>query len=351
VRDVIRRLAQGLLAVAALALVAFAVYCDEAWCDKHVFLPQQFFIAASRGIVFWSRAFAAATAFVLMLLVPRVPQGASARRLLIAALLSVPAADVLLQWRMGRLFRPELVAAMDALTTADPRYGVTFAPSIDRVQPLSGREIRFRTDAERRRISGTPIDRAAPSLVFTGESAVAGFGLQWEETFPVLVSARLNLQVVNLASPNYRADQSWLRLRDALPGLDHPVAVVGIFMPGLVGRSFASQRRSHGSGLYRLWKHLYWSDAEIQEGVASVGSTLAGMDALAKTRGAPCVFVVMGHTPPWMMHDVFEVRGLDAVVVDIPPSELLADGHPGPRASIRIADALEARLRTRIAAR
>jgi len=368
----LRRLAQGAVVLAALALLAFAWRCDGPWFDKHVFLPQQFFIPASRGIVFWSRALTAAIGALLLFLVPSVPRGASGRRLLLAVLLAVPAAEVVLRWRMDRLLRPELVAAMDALTTPDARYGVTFKPSMDRVQPLAGREIRFQTDAEARRIPGVPIDRALPSLVFTGESAMAGFGLRWEESFPALLGARLHLQVVNLASPNYRSDQSWLRLKDALPELERPVAVVGVFVPGLIGRSFAGQRRpparsspSSGvelapleapdwiqrSGLYRLWNHLYWPDAAVEEGMRSVGAVFRDMAALAKARGAPCLFLVTGHTPQWMLHELFEAQGLDFVVIDLSPGDLLADGHPGPRGSIRIADALESRLRTKLARR
>jgi len=52
-----------------------------------------------------------------------------------------------------------------------------------------------------------------------------------------------------------------------------------------------------------------------------------------------------------MLHDLFEVPALDSVVVEVPQEELLADGHPGPRGSIRIANALEARLRTTLAHR
>ena len=141
-------------------------------------------------------------------------------------------------------------------------------------------------------------------------------------------------------------------------------------MPGLVGRSFAGQSHppaqpslsggvellpleSPGllqrSGLYRLWKHLYWSDAAVQEGMRSVSAVFRDMAALARARGAPCIFVVTGHTPQWMLHDLFDVASLDYVVVELPEQELLADGHPGPPGSIRIADALEPRLRTRIA--
>jgi len=366
----LRRLGQGAVIVAALALLAFAWHCDEAWFDKHVFLPQQFFIPASRGIVFWARTTAATTAALLLLLVPRLPHGASARRLLVALLLTLPAAEGLLRWRTRRLIRPELLAAMDALTASHPRYGFTLAAAIDRVQPMSGRAIRFRTDSKGRRIPGAPIDPALPSLVFTGESTVAGFGLQWEETFPALLGERFHLQVVNLGSPAYRADQSWLRLEDALPELDHPVAVIAVFMPGLVGRSFAGQRHPRARpspssgveilppepptfverlGIYRLWRHLYWSDAEVEEGLRSLAVVLRDMGALAKARGAPCIFLVTGRTPEWMLHELFEAAALDYVVVEVPEKELLAEGHPGPAGSIRIADALEARLRTTIA--
>jgi hypothetical protein len=349
-----RRLAQGAVVLAAVALVVFAWRCDGAWFDRHVFLPQQFFIPASRGIVVWSRTAATAIATTLLVLVPFLPRGASGRPLLLAVLLTVPAAEVVLGWRVHRLIRPELVAAMDALTTSHPRYGRTLAASMDRIQPISGREIRFRTDAEGRRISGAAIDPTSPSLIFTGESTMAGFGLQWEETFAALLGTRLRLQVVNLASPAYRADQSWLRLKDALPNLQHPVAVIGIFMPGLVGRSFVPPQAPtvlQRSGLYRLWKHLYWSDAAVDEGTRAVAASLRDIAALAKARGAPCVFLVTGHTPQWTRQELFDAPGLDSVIAELPQEELLADGHPDPRGSIRIADALEARLRTRLAHR
>src|SRR3989475_13015985 len=180
---------------------------------------------------------AAVPASLLWFLFPFLPRGASPRRLLVAVLLTLPASEGLLRWRMDRLIRPDLLTAMDALTASHPRYGIPLAASIDRVQPLPRRPILSRTDGEGRRISDAAVDSALPSLVFIGESTVAGVGLQWEESFPALLGARLHLQVVNLASPAYRADQSWLRLNDALPSLEHPVAVGGVFIPGLTGRT------------------------------------------------------------------------------------------------------------------
>ena len=58
----LRRLSQGTIVLAAVALFVFAWRGDGAWFDKHVFLPQQFFIPASRGIVVWSRTAAATIA-------------------------------------------------------------------------------------------------------------------------------------------------------------------------------------------------------------------------------------------------------------------------------------------------
>jgi hypothetical protein len=273
---------------------------------------------------------------------------------------------------LRRLVNPGLADAMETLTTEHPRYGPTLAAGLDRLHRMSGRQIRFRTDADRRRISGSPVDPAAPSLVFTGESTVAGVGLQWEETFPAIVAARLHLQPVNLASPAYRLDQSWLRLKDALPMLEHPVAVVAFFMPGLVARSFGGQQHPRArpspaggielpppeprellerSALYRVWKHVYWPDAAFDEGMRSVSAVLRDMAVLAKLRGASCIFVVGDRTPQWMLHELFDAAGLEYVLVDVPEQELLADGHPGPQGSMRIADALETRLRARLANR
>jgi hypothetical protein len=362
-----RRFAQATLIAAAVAVFAFAFHCDVQWFERHVFLPQQFFISANPRIALVLRTAAAAMGALLLLLVPFLPRGAAARRLIWALLLAVPAAEVLLQWRTRHLLRSDLIATMDALTVDNPRYGVTLKPSMDRAQQMSGRNIQFFTDVEGRRISGVAPDPQLPSLVFTGESTVAGHGLQWDETFPALLGSRLKLQVINLGSMNYRVDQSWLRLADGLPKLARPAAVVGLFMPGLLGRSFDG--RGHPlawpapaggivlvspeapgllqrSGFYRLWRHLYWSDAEIQDGMASMAALLRDLDALARARGVHCIFVATGHTPRWMLQGLFEAGGLDYVVVEVPPQELLADGHPSPQGSIRIANALEPRLRS-----
>lgn len=366
----LRSLAQAALLVLALSLFAFAFHCDQAWFERHIFLPQQFFLVADARIASAARIAAAMVGLVLLAFLPFVPHGSRLRRLVIAALCAVPATEVVLQWKARRLLRSDLVAAMDALTSVDPRYGVTLKPSMDRTQVMSGRPVRFVTDAERRRISDSRggIDARRASLVFAGESTVAGHGLAWDETFPALVGARLGFQVVNVASMNYRVDQSWQRLADELPRLERPLATVGFFLPGLLGREFAGGphpvARARGtsrdtgfdivppeppsfwqrSGFYRIFRHVYWSDQELAEGMASLSAVLRAMDRVSRQRGIPCIFVVTGHTPPWMLDELFVKNGLDDVVVEIPPEELLADGHPNQKGSRRIADALAARL-------
>jgi hypothetical protein len=362
----LRRAAQGAV---ALLLLAFTWRADEGWFDKHVFLPQQFFVPVDRAVVFWCRAGAAALAIGLLLLLRRKLPRWPWRGVLLAAVSGIVAAEGALRWRMRKPLEPEAAAVMEALTTFHPDYGPTLAPSIDRSFPMSGRNIRFITDPERRRTGGGKIDPALPSLIFTGESTMVGHGLQWEETFPALLGARLGAQVVNVASLGYRSDQSWRRLADALPAVEHPLAVVALFMPGLLGRNFAGLRhppvRQTPAGveyreipppdfferlqLYQLWLRLpYWSNGAVEEVMVSTAAVLRQMAALSRARGAPCIFLVMGHPPPWMVRDLFEAPGLDHVLFDLPRDEFLVDGHPSPRGAIDIADALEPRLRVRL---
>jgi hypothetical protein len=63
-----------------------------------------------------------------------------------------------------------------------------------------------------------------------------GHGLRWEDSLPALVGEALNLQVVNLGVEGYASDQAFLRLLDALPRFEHPVAIITLFLPGLVNR-------------------------------------------------------------------------------------------------------------------
>ena len=64
-----------------------------------------------------------------------------------------------------------------------------------------------------------------------------GHGLAWEESYPAIVGAALDLQIVNLATHGYGSDQAFLRLHDELPKVRRPVAVVSFFIPVMAWRT------------------------------------------------------------------------------------------------------------------
>ncbi|HEY6460355.1 MAG TPA: hypothetical protein VIY73_09395, partial [Polyangiaceae bacterium] len=124
------------------------------------------------------------------------------------------------------------------MTEPDARNGWLWRASyaIDREQ--GGRVIPFAFDADHDRAPSTTwsADPAAPTILFAGESIVEGHALLWDETIPVIVGATLGVQTVNLGVQGYGSDQAFVRLADALPRYEHPVAVVSLFFPGMVDR-------------------------------------------------------------------------------------------------------------------
>ena len=91
-------------------------------------------------------------------------------------------------------------------------------------------------------VQGAEVDVEQPTLLFTGESIIAGYGLAWEETIPARVGALLGMQSANLAVSDYSNDQSYLRLAAELPHFREPLAVVTLFMPALFDRNLLDNR-------------------------------------------------------------------------------------------------------------
>src|SRR3977135_959492 len=104
-----RRVAQIGLVVLSLMLLALAVRCDGAWFDRHIFLPQQFFIPADRRIITAFRLGVTSGAATLLLLARFVPRGAAARRILLALALAIPAGELVIEWKLHHLVRGELI--------------------------------------------------------------------------------------------------------------------------------------------------------------------------------------------------------------------------------------------------
>ena len=173
--------------------------------------------------------------------------------------------------------------------SADTRLGWVFVPSRSVVVQEAGRRVPYSFDAAGYRVSGpgTAVDPEKPTILFTGESIIAGFGLAWDETIPARVSALLRIQSADLAVSDYSSDQSYLRLATELPRFREPVAVVTLFMPSLFDRNLLDNRPRLAAGLiwqppvqhWRLaallpWLFPYRSSAAIERGIlASVAPT------------------------------------------------------------------------------
>jgi len=235
----------------------------------------------------------------------------------------------------------------------------------------AGRAVAYSFDAAGYRVPapGAAVDVARPTLVFTGESIITGFGLAWGETIPAQVGALLGIQSANLAVSDYSNDQSYLRLAAELPRFHKPVAVVTLFMPALFDRNLLNNRPRLGPGLvgvppqqhWRLAALLHWlfpyrSEAAIGEGIVRTRDSLGALVNLACARGAQPLIVVpqFGEALPVeeaLQHRILDEAGLPYVLVRLDPTwHLPGDVHPDPRGARAIAAAVAVRLRPNNAA-
>jgi len=356
----------------AILLLGGALAADQAWFDRH-FLPifavqHSVMIALEQGL----RGFVGLTA-ILLLLVWRRPIARLLSRASVAGILRVVLAGALALGTVELILRVHPLHPHDAdPLQLEPRrqpdllLGWKFLPSRSVVAREAGRAVPYSFDAAGYRIPapGAGIDVAQPTLVFTGESIIVGFGLAWEETIPAQVSALLGIQSANLAVSDYSNDQSYLRLAAELPRFRKPVAVVTLFMPALFDRNLLNNRPRLGAGLvaqqpeqhWRLAALLHWlvpyrSAATIEEGIMRTRDSLGALVHLACGRGAQPLIVVpqFGETSPVeeaLLHLNLDEAGLPYVRVKLDPTwHLRGDAHPDARGARAIAAALAARLR------
>jgi hypothetical protein len=253
----------------------------------------------------------------------------------------------------------------------DPLLGWKFLPSRSVVAREAGRAVSYSFDAASHRVPapGAEVDVARPTLIFTGESIIVGFGLDWDQTIAARVSTSLGIQSANLAVSDYSNDQSYLRLAAELPRFHKPVAVVTLFMPSLFDRNLLNNRPHLGPGLvvrppeqqWRLAALLHWlvpyrSVAAIDEGIVRTRESLGALVHLACARGAQPLIVVpqFGEALPVeeaLQRRILDEAGLPYVRVRLDPTwHLPGDAHPDARGAQAIAAALVARLRSNDAA-
>ena len=357
-----------------ILLLVGATLATQDWWDRH-FLPLYFSAHAKQLLIErLARLAMAALGLALMIFVRpalrRATERKSSREIAASGLriaLAVILALAVSEWTMGRKFAfaaAETQPGEQPVRQPDPRLGWVFAPSHQGTITVGRRRISYSTDSHGYRVRGPdgPVDVTQPTLVFTGESIIAGYGLNWEETIPALAGAALQMQSANIAVFGYANDQAYLRLVSELPRFRQPRAVVSLFVPSLFARNLGDDRPHLGPRLtwmparHRLWVHAlfrflvpYHSQPEIEQGIANMRAQLMASQALARAHGAIPLIVVPQFGPELPVEQMLRRRILDGqsyVQVQLDPDwHLQGDLHPDPRAAQAIAMAVVARLR------
>jgi hypothetical protein len=358
-------------------LVAAALAANQDWLDRH-FLPL-FFFSREKTVLQESlvRLLVGLAGFALVLsgpathrLVLRMPARdiiAASARIILAVGLALAAAELFLAHKF--VYAAAEASNEEPRRRPDKLLGWTFVPRRQGQATIGGRNIVYTLDAHGYRVRGAdaPVDTNVPTILFTGESIMAGYGLTWDESFPAQVGTQLKIQSANLAVFGYATDQSYLRFKAELPHFRKPVAVVSLFTPALFTRNLGDDRPYLGSNLdphpaihrwrlSSLFRFLipYHSDAEIERGIQATRAVLAATAALARERHAMALVVdpQFGPEQPaerMLRERILDEPGISYVRVDLDPAwRLQGDLHPGPRAAQAIAAAIVRRLQSRI---
>jgi hypothetical protein len=363
-----------------LMFLAAALLANQNWWDRH-FLPLFFFgrekyVLGERlarlalGLIGLVLIFAVGP--VMKRLASRIP-GREIAAGLLRILLAIGLSCAVTEWVMGHKFAyavAERQPGEEPVRQPDPKLGWVFTPAHDGIAFAGERWIGYSTDRLGYRVPSqdAPVDVASPSILFTGESIITGYGLNWEETIPAQVAIAMKTQSATLAVFGYANDQAYLRLASELPRFRAPVAVVSLFIPSLFARNLGDDRPHLDAKLqwipatHRLWVSAlfhflvpYHSKTEIEQGIQATRAELLATAALARQRGAIALVVdpQFGPETPverMLRRRILDEAGIEYVRVGLDPSwHLKGDLHPDPRAAYVIAMAIAARLKADLA--
>ncbi len=370
-----RWIAEALVAALGVGLLAAALYANQAWFDRH-FIPV-FFLSRKLYVLgeTFARLMMAGLGLILALLVRPVvgrmvernspaALATGALRVLVALILATVISELVLRARFSRATE-EAPANAEPLRQRDARLGWVFVPSRVGHVVVAGRPIDYAFDGAGYRVPSLaqPVDPGRPTILFSGESIITGFGLPWDESIPARVGSALGLQSANLSVFAYADDQAYMRLMAELPRFAQPKAVVMLFSPGLVFRDFdddrphldtngvwrAAVQRPRLMALLRFFVP-YHSREALDAKLAQVHAELAASVQAAHARGAAALIVV----PYFGAEDAAErtlreriLAGLPYVIVNLDPRlRLPKDPHPNTEGARLIAAAVTERLRT-----
>jgi hypothetical protein len=366
------RMTEALLVASGITLALAAVAAGQPWWDRH-FLPM-FAIEHStlamaeqtmRGLIaVFGVTFAVLLRRPIAAALSQATPGGVAR-VLLAIVLGLGASELILRTHPPHPHDADPLEREPRRQT-DAWLGWVFVPARSVSVMEAGRQVSYSFDAAGYRIRqpDAAVDLEQPTVVFTGESIISGFGLEWEETIPARVGALLGIQSANMAVSDYSNDQAYLRLALELPRFRKPLAVVTLFMPRLFDRNLLDNRPSLAPGLlwrpanhrWRLRELLHWivpyhNSTAIEEGITRTRGSLRALVELARARGAEPLIVVPQFgaetsSEEMLRRRILDEGGLPYVRVKLDPSwHLPHDLHPDPHAAGVIARAVAARLR------
>ena len=366
---------EALFATTGMLLLIGALSANQNWWDRH-FMPLFFFSPERYALVerlarLGLGLIGIALVVFVRPLMGRMAQRMPLREIAFASLrigLAVALALVVSELVLDHAYTfaaAETQPGEEPVRQPDRKLGWVFTPAHEGAAMVGGRRISYATDplGYRVRSRDTPVNVALPSILFAGESIIAGYGLNWDETIPAQVGASLGLQSATTAVFGYANDQAYLRLAQELPRFQRPVAIVSLFIPSLFARNLGDDRPHLGPGLsWRSARHRSWlrslfrflvpyhSEAEIEQGIQMTREVLTAAADLARRRGAIPLVVDAQYGPEspverMLRRRILEESGIAYVRVPLDRRWHLKDDlHPDPRAAHVIAMAIAARL-------
>jgi lysophospholipase L1-like esterase len=178
-----------------------------------------------------------------------------------------------------------------SIIMADAGLGYTMRPSLD----VSLQTMRIVTDRIGTRVAPADREREIPqnAILVVGDSQMFGYGLDYEDTFPAQLSARLGMPVINGGVPGYGTTSAYRKMKALMAYrpraivighlFDHHVRSVSPCYPGFilrclmvpyvdVGRSTSIKEADSEANAERLAEFTAYNDYMSDSGDHNFGS-------------------------------------------------------------------------------